>query len=294
MRIEPTPVHRAPVRGPSAWVRADFPDPEVFTYRFDPATFSDRDAAAIRRQLLHGRGFVVLKGMPVDRLPEEELSELYWQLGGKFGRQLPQNVPGDRLYSVRDEGYHIGRDYGRVGVRFSKTTEGLQFHTDSAPALLGNTPDILGLFALQVARSGGESALVSAATLHNCLLAERPDYLERLYQPYHFDRSAEWREGEPRTLLAPIFRWPGRVNIRYFRFYIPKGHALAGAPLDEAPFDCLDSIANRPELQVTFSLQPGDIQLISNTFILHARTAFEDWPEPARKRHLKRLWILSV
>jgi hypothetical protein len=37
--------------------------------------------------------------------------------------------------------------------------------------------------------------------------------------------------------------------------------------------------------------QPGDIQLVHNHTILHDRTAFEDFPEPERKRHLLRLWL---
>ena len=40
-----------------------------------------------------------------------------------------------------------------------------------------------------------------------------------------------------------------------------------------------------------FQLAPGDIQLLHNHQILHARSAFTDWPEPERKRHLLRLWL---
>ena len=37
--------------------------------------------------------------------------------------------------------------------------------------------------------------------------------------------------------------------------------------------------------------KPGDIQLLKNSTILHGRAAFEDWDDPARRRHLLRLWI---
>ena len=37
--------------------------------------------------------------------------------------------------------------------------------------------------------------------------------------------------------------------------------------------------------------QPGDIQFLHTHQILHARTAYHDYPEPARKRHLLRLWL---
>ena len=38
-------------------------------------------------------------------------------------------------------------------------------------------------------------------------------------------------------------------------------------------------------------LEPGDIQWLSNHTVMHARTEYEDWPEPQRKRHLLRLWL---
>ena len=34
-----------------------------------------------------------------------------------------------------------------------------------------------------------------------------------------------------------------------------------------------------------------DIQLLRNHTILHARSAYGDWPEVERKRHLRRLWL---
>lgn len=323
MRVEATEVCRVPLAGPGAWKRADFTGPADWTYTLPPAVVDElecalrairergktlasleaadfplpsfeRDAAWLRQELKTGRGFVVIRGLPVERATDEEATLLYWGLGAYLGATLPQNVRGDRVYSVRDEGYNIQRDYGTVGVRFSKTTEGLHFHTDSAPAMMGNTPDVVGVLALRTAKSGGESKLVSALTLHNILLEERPGYLARLYQGYHFDRRAELRPGEPPTLFAPVFTYNGSLAMRYFRYYIPKGHEQAGAPLGTAdlePLNYLESVSNREELQVCFSMERGEIQLVSNTRVLHSRTAFEDYAEPDRRRHLVRLWL---
>jgi hypothetical protein len=55
--------------------------------------------------------------------------------------------------------------------------------------------------------------------------------------------------------------------------------------------DMVDALANDPALNLEMELQRGDIQLVHNHTILHDRTAFEDWPEAERKRHLLRLWI---
>ncbi|HZT28940.1 MAG TPA: TauD/TfdA family dioxygenase [Bryobacteraceae bacterium] len=323
MHISPTPVHTEEILGPGAWTGSDFPDATAWHEPVSPAAWRELDRALraarekgrdlasaaaedfvcpalsheiaeLRQELKTGRGFAVVKGLPLERYSEEEASLLYWGLGTLIGSPLPQNVRGDRLYSVRDEGYKIEKDYGAVGVRFSKTTEGLHFHTDSAPALMGNTPDVVGLLALEVAKAGGASALVSAQTVHNVIRRERPDYLRRLYASYHFDRRAELRPGEPETLLAPIFTYRDTLAVRYFRFYIPKGHELKNLPLEPAdtePLDFLDTVMNREELQVRFEMERGDMQFVSNRFVLHSRTAFEDYPEPDRRRHLKRLWL---
>jgi hypothetical protein len=38
-------------------------------------------------------------------------------------------------------------------------------------------------------------------------------------------------------------------------------------------------------------LDIGDIQFLSNAHVLHARTAYTDYPPPAPRRHLMRLWL---
>jgi hypothetical protein len=44
-------------------------------------------------------------------------------------------------------------------------------------------------------------------------------------------------------------------------------------------------LAGDPELRLDMNLMPGDIQFLRNHTILHARSAYEDWPEIERKRH---------
>lgn len=321
METATTRVHPSSFDGPGAWTSGSFSDASEWVYRFRAETLAEIDAVVRRRrdqpggatrgdqwvlpslesdlvrlrdELLTGRGFVLLKGLPRDRYSEKEAAGIYWGLGTLLGTPLPQNARGDLLYSVRDEGYVIARDYGTVGVRFSKTREPLNFHTDAAPAWWGITPNVVGLLALRTARSGGASVLVSGQAAHNVMLQERPDCLQRLYEPYYFDRRAEIRPGEPETLQAPVFSFEGALSVRYFRHYINEGHALAGTPLkgiDLEALDILESVMARPELQFAFDMEPGDIQFVNNFFILHSRRAYEDYPDPARKRHLKRIWI---
>ena len=72
------------------------------------------------------------------------------------------------------------------------------------------------------------------------------------------------------------------------------GEAAAGRPMGGAELAVLDrfeEVTKRPELMLEFTLQPGEMYFINNYTILHARTAFEDFEEEDRRRHLLRLWL---
>lgn len=318
-----TPPHKALLSGPGVWTGSDFPNASDFYYflsgdtldEFDralqrirasgkplfsltaydfPLPSFENDAEALREELRSGSGFVLVKGLPIDRYTDEEAQTLYWGLGLHLGRPVPQKVVGGLLYSVRDEGYNLERDFGAAGVRTSKTTAGFNYHTDSPSMLAGHTPEIVCLLALQIAKSGGESAILSANTIHNILLEERPESLDRLYAPYHVDRRAELPPGEPPTLPTPVFAYDGRLSVRYLRLYIAKGHEVAGEPLtaaDTGPLDYLDEVMRRPDLPVTFAMERGDMQFVNNVFILHSRSPYQDHAESERKRHYVRLWL---
>ncbi len=61
----------------------------------------------------------------------------------------------------------------------------------------------------------------------------------------------------------------------------------------EELLELITELANDPDLHLAMDFQPGDIQLLNNAVTLHARTAYEDWTEPERKRHLLRLWLAA-
>src|SRR5580658_6043884 len=263
--------------------REDFPLPSFAVTREE-----------IRRRLRDGSGFVVLRGLPLDDYSEEETRLLYAGLGTHLGTVIPQNLRGDRLYSVRDEGIQVEAEYGRTGVRFSKSNAAFDFHTDSPSRVAGNTPDFIGLLVLRTAKTGGESALVSGYALHNILREERPGVLRRLYRPFWVDRRAELPPGEDPVLPVPVFTFDGRLTVRYLRFYITKGQEWKGEPLRSADVEALDvfeEVMLRPGVAVKVPAERGDLQLVSNTFLLHSRTSYEDHSAPERKRHYLRLWL---
>jgi alpha-ketoglutarate-dependent taurine dioxygenase len=240
--------------------------------------------------LQSGRGFALIERVPPARYSPQEARAIYWTVGQLLGRPFEQDVKGTLLYDVRDTGQRVTQ-----GVRFSVTNAESSFHTDNSFGR--DLPDYVGLLCLATAKAGGLSQLVNAYALHNELLAHHPDALETLYQPFHFDRRGEFREGESPTSRSPVFGWDGHgLTVRYLHYYIEVGHEKAGQPLTPAQgkaLDALEALLARPDLRVEFALHPGQMLFTNNRSILHNRTAFEDHPEPERRRHYVRLWLKS-
>jgi alpha-ketoglutarate-dependent taurine dioxygenase len=77
----------------------------------------------------------------------------------------------------------------------------------------------------------------------------------------------------------------------YFRSAVRHAEVPPFTAQERALLDLYEAIASSPELYLDMQFEPGDIQLISNHFTLHARTAYEDGDAPAQRRHLLRLWL---
>ena len=242
---------------------------------------------AVVDEVENGRGFVLLRGIPRGRYSDAECELLYWGLCAHLGTPVSQNARGHLLGHVRDE----GREIGDPNARAYQTSMRMDFHTDMLPI------DLLGLFCMRTARSGGESKVVSALTIHNVLRDERPDLLEALYGPFHLDWRGEEPAGEPPWFTLPMMsERDGRVTTRivslpYYESAARFGEKYRPSALQREALEAVQEIANRPELVLTMDFQEGDIQLLNNHIMLHARTAYVDYDEPERQRHLLRMWI---
>jgi hypothetical protein len=235
-------------------------------------------------EVLNGRGFILIRGLPVRRWSKREAAIAFLGIGAHLGSLRSQNAQGHILGHVRDAG--LSSD--DPNVRIYQTRERQTYHTDSC--------DVVGLLCLHPAKSGGLSSLVSSVTIHNEMRRLRPDLLEALFEPIETDRRGEVAPGELPYFSIPVFNWhSGLLSAIYQRQYIESARRFPGVqPLTSrqtGALDLFDSLANDPALHMMMEFQPGDIQLVHNHTLLHDRTSFEDWPEPERKRHLLRLWM---
>jgi hypothetical protein len=235
-------------------------------------------------EVLNGRGFVLIRRLPVERWTSKQAAIAFLIIGAQLGNLRMQNAGGHLLGHVRD----LGRSSDDPNTRIYQTRERQTFHTDSC--------DVVGLLCLQTAKSGGLSSLVSSTTIFNEMRRRRPDLLQVLMEPIETDRRGEVPEGGKPYFNIPVFNYhDGLVSAIYQRQYIESARRFPGvAPLTSLQIEALnlfDELANDPKLNLLMELQPGDIQFVHNHTILHDRTAFEDYDEPERKRHLLRLWL---
>ncbi len=239
-------------------------------------------------EVLDGRGFILLRGLPVIDKPIRDSAVSYCGIGSYFGVMRSQNAKGHLLGHVRDLGGPT--TLADPNVRAYHTAERQMFHTDGS--------DIVGLLCLRQARTGGLSSIVSSMSIYNRMATQRPDLVTRLFAPLPFDRRGEVPEGMRPFYLIPVFTdYAERLSVGYTRRNINSSQRHADAPRltpqDIEALELFDDLANDPELRLDMELQPGDMQFLHNHTVLHDRTAFEDWPGEERKRHLLRLWLAA-
>jgi hypothetical protein len=271
----------------SAWYGRDLANCDDWIEHLSAAEVATPRLQQILDEVLNGRGFVLIRGLPIESWTKRQAAEAFLKIGAKLGNLRMQNAQGHLLGHVRD----LGRSSDDPNTRIYQTRERQTHHTDSC--------DVVGLMCLQTAKSGGLSSLVSSTTIFNEMRRRRPDLLRVLMEPIETDRRGEVPEGGKPYFSIPVFNYhEGLVSAIYQRQYIESARRFEGVPpltpLQIEALDLLDELANDPKLNLMMELQPGDIQLVHNHTILHDRTAFEDHSESDRKRHLLRLWLAPV
>jgi hypothetical protein len=312
MRIDALP---AEIVGPSAWLGPDVAASERWIHRLSDAELREleqaarqalsmhSDIAAIQREsfvlptlgprlarlhdiLIHGCGFALVRALPVESWSRETTAAAFFGLGCHLGNPRPQNAKGHVLGHVMD----MGLNADDPNVRIYQTHERQTFHTDSS--------DIVGLVCLQQAKAGGDSALVSSNSIYNAMRRDSPALAATLFDPIATDRRGDVAAEQLPYFEIPVFTWHAQLmSTIYQRQYIDSAQrferAMRLTPLHVEALDCFDALANDTRLNFLMRLEPGDMQFVHNHTLLHDRTAFEDWQETARKRHLLRLWLSS-
>jgi hypothetical protein len=298
--------------GPQAWLGPDMANrPEEWLHHWTPDEIAEIGMAAdsvadqdilditardfllptikatltdIKSDILQGRGFSMLRGLPVDEWSMDKTARVYWGLGVHMGLPISQNAKGHALGHVKN----IQRDLKKATSRGYQRTDRLAFHTDTA--------DIVGLFCRKPAKSGGDSLIVSSTSLYNEVARRRPDLAAVLMQPLQRSFVSDNPDDKNRLVDVPLFMpEDGRMIGHYVRGHIHKAQALPGVrPFSDEQKEAMalvDSIADDPAFFLDMQFRLGDIQFLCNHTILHSRRAFKDFEDFGERRHLLRLWL---
>ncbi|MDQ1153638.1 TauD/TfdA family dioxygenase [Brevundimonas sp. SORGH_AS_0993] len=232
-----------------------------------------------------GRGFVLVRGLRTDLYSDALSAAIYYILGLHMGDPIRLNEMGDLIDSVYATSTKTMDDPTALS---SKVRDKLVFHSDSS--------DIVSLMCLRPAKSGGASCLVSGAEIYNEILRRRPDLAPLLLEPFHWDWRRQDHNAPANSYASPVVSLEEGV----FSMYAGSLYILTAQDYPDVPritpqqvevLKLFDEITYEPGMAIEMDFRPGDIQWLSNYAALHSRTAFEDYPEPQRRRHLLRMWL---
>jgi hypothetical protein len=299
------------VEDPCEWRGPELMDREDWIYRFTGAELAEIEAAFaharasgktfdtvtaedfplptvaarlrdVARSLEDRYGLYVLRGIPTEGRAVDDLRFIFWCIGKHLGTAVCQTYNGDYLGDVRDFGKSDGRLYN--------TNQAGGFHVDNC--------DVVGLFVVRPARTGGLSQITSTVAIHNEMARTRPDLLEVLYQPFYWKNTVPppYNAGKPAFFQQPVFtRVGGKLSCFWLVVKIRAAQGLDGVPaltpLQEEALAMVEALAEDERFVLSMMFEPGDMQFVNNHVCVHGRTAFEDFLEEGRKRHLFRLWL---
>jgi hypothetical protein len=235
-------------------------------------------------ELMNGRGFALLRGVPVDSLTEHQAELMAWGLGLHVGIPLQQGLGAKLLVHVRDQGV----DPNSPLARGYQHRAFLNYHTD--------TPDVVALLCIRPAKEGGVSTIVSSVAVHNEIVRARPDLADLMYEPWWHDRRRG--DGPDSFFQCPIYA-VDEARTRLFAYYGPDyvRSAPRGAnvpdltPQQIEAMKLLERLNNEPRFVLDMHFQPGDVQFLNNYVVMHGRTEYVDYPDPELKRDLIRVWL---
>lgn len=248
-----------------------------------------------------GRGFALLKGMPVGH-PPWETTLRFWLAGLFWGAARPNTQAGHLVGHIAD----TGADPANPATRLYATAAAQPWHNDSA--------DTVALLCLGMAAEGGGSAWASSRAIHDALVQEDPPAVALLASrgAWFYDRRGEVPAGKDGFFEMPVFNYTEggdggtappftpttrRVFVNLSsNYYVSAAARFPGCvpPLTDAQRAAVakvEAMAGSPRFALACDLAPGDLQLLNNHTVLHTRASFRD--DATHTRHLLRLWLSS-
>ena len=237
----------------------------------------------VAKNLHIGFGFNIIRGLDPSRYTALDNTLIYLGITSYIApHRGVQDSGGSMIIHVKD----LGRIIPDSELRQSPYARNAQpFHNDVC--------DILAMYVQETAAAGGESHVSSAAQIYNDIAAARPDVIHTLSKDdWVFDKHRTPAYWNTRALLFNFQgKGPGFCFSRRPITGSPTSPRSPGVPpMTEVQAEALDMVHFvGVKHQHTMKLQKGDIQLINNLAVFHARNGFRDAVN--QRRHIIRLWL---
>jgi len=282
----------------SRWPHADFdpkgayvPFPEdvlsdLLRDEDEPVTQTTKDwaAALMQRHVHSGNGFVVIDGESYRDLSPDQRIGLTKRLAPCLGKPIvhhSKHLKQDLVTDIKDKGVRFKSSKDQ---NFNASNQEAIEHTEST-----ELPKPIGAFLLhniQPAYEGGANRFVNAYTLLDQLEGENSDYVDVLKRPFIFDTA----RGE--QVEAPIVSYDnqGHLDFRWMFAFLENGRPFT-KHWDGFVQEAIDATRNlMDKLRIRITLAKGDIIVVNNKMVLHARDGFVDHPDHP-PRWLLRSWF---
>ena len=272
---------------------------ETVKQMYGDGTWSDAESGAVFplpglseklrpaiRILRGGFGFMLLRGLPVERYSTDDAKTILRGISACFGECVSQNHRGDMIGEVIDRSDEISQP--------RRYEAGGEFRMHADPI------DIVGLMCLRKAKRGGDSRIVSSLTVHNVLLQERPDLARVLYEGFRLYRPYPDRGDTQPLTPHPVPMFAPDQQGEFATWFLPdpvlqavEREGVKLSAVEREALDYAEQVAARDELILDMPLVPGDIQFLNNRVILHGRADYEDFPEKEHRRMMLRIWMMN-
>ncbi|KAK3376488.1 hypothetical protein B0T24DRAFT_592157 [Lasiosphaeria ovina] len=252
------------------------PDPDQLTPTTFPLPGLGRKLEQLSNIIHFGQGFFVVRGLDPHRYSPSERVLAYAGITSYVGStRACQDAGGSKLIHIKDRGMAFPGAEMRQAP-YSNVAQ--PFHTD------------------ELAAEGGHFQLASSGQVYNDIAASRPDVIQTLAaNKWIFDKFSKNPAWDVRPILLPF----GPHGPSFFFSRRPLTGSLVAPriqgvpPMTERQAEALDMVHfSAVKHQLRLDAQRGDVILVNNLAVMHARTAFTDGvPGKGAGRHVMRMWL---
>ncbi len=233
------------------------------------------------------KGFGAVRIRLLDRIEDyrlEALERLLIVLSRNLGYVVPQSYKNNLVGIIQDE----NGDYSSPSTRGHKTNSSLSFHCDRT--------DLIMLLYVRPAQKDGRISIVSFKGAVYQMNKNRSLHLDTLFKDFPFDLRDEHIFNTQEWCMHPIlWRSDGEVRGRYIRRFIEDSQRHPNCPplLDNhiSALNEFDAVLDSLRTRNTFAPATGELVMINNFRVLHAREGFSDCDREGKRRLAIRTWV---